>query len=273
MDGMHRFEILGKLGKETKYEVRFFLDKQSEKKFVVEVNLKRRHLNDFQKAEMGMVLLEVEEQIRGQGRRTDLAPNGAKLEKGKSTEIVSKKIGLSRNTFERAKKVIEEAPEEIKDLCRKQVLPIYPAYGVVKAFGTVPDKSKKTLTEQLVKGQMEPHEVIRTIASTNAVKAQLEGEEETVKEKAEELFKDKFYTKELNSKEAIWQIEEIAGDPHKLITREFPLETFVTFEEAQAWAVKREGVCLGKVEKWSIKYDPVKDKKLNEAKENESKDE
>lgn len=266
LDGMHRFEILGRLGKEVKYEVRDFPDKRSEKIFALEVNLKRRHLNKFQKAEMGNTLLKIEtlsaKERMGQKGVKEGEVASFEASSGKATKIVSEKIGLARSTFERAKKVLDDGPEEIKELCRKEALHIAPAFGLTKALEDVPETPKKTLVDKLVGGQMEPKEIFRAVASTKAVKAQLEGEEEDVKEKAEALFKDKYYTPELDSKEAIWQIEEIAGDPHHLITREFPLEDFASFEDAQAWAVKRDGVCLGKLEKWHIKFDPVKAKKL-----------
>lgn len=266
LDGMHRFKILGK---DTKYEVRDFPSKEAEKEFVITVNLKRRHLNDFQKAEMGIELLKIIQRKAEENIKAG-TPASSEAKVGRSTEVVGKQIGLSHATFERARKVIEEAPEEIKSLCRKEALPIAPAYGVTKAFETVPEISKKTLTEKLVKGDMEPKEIIRAIASTNAVKAKLEGEEDKIKEKAEELFKDQYYTREFDAKTAIWQIEEIAGDPHQNIQKEYPLDKFATFEEAQAYAVERNGVCIGKIEKWLLKIDPVKTKKLDEAEQVES---
>jgi len=245
LDGMHRFEILEELGKETKYEVRNFLTKQAEVKFVIEVNLQRRHLNDFQKARMGMVLKKV-------GHMAD--------------SQVADRAGVALRTLKRAKVIIEDGPEEIKELCEEKVLAINTAYNLTRALKDVPEESKKTLIKQLVEGSMEPKEIHKAIASTNAIKAQLEGEEEDVREKAEALFKDKYYTKELGCKEAIWQIEEIAEDPHNNITREFPLDKFATFKDAQAWAVERDGVCQGKIEKWLVNFDPLKDKKLEEEK-------
>ena len=40
-------------------------NKLLEKKFVIEVNLRRRHLNDFQKAELAYPLLEIERELGG----------------------------------------------------------------------------------------------------------------------------------------------------------------------------------------------------------------
>jgi len=128
------------------------------------------------------------------------------------------------------------------------------------------DRKKKTLLDE---DDLEDEDLEgeRIKAITEAVKTLLEQEEPEVREKAEKILSKKFYTKELNIKEAIWEIEEIAGDPHKLVVREFPLGKFASFEEAQAWAVERDGVCLGQQgEKWIIKYDPIRAKRLKERK-------
>ncbi len=48
------------LGIEPDFEVRKFDDKLMEKKFVIEANLRRRHLNNFQLVELAVPLLEIE---------------------------------------------------------------------------------------------------------------------------------------------------------------------------------------------------------------------
>jgi len=115
-----------------------------------------------------------------------------------------------------------------------------------------------------VKGEYTPQEVIKAVTVTKVIKEQLEAEDDDVKEKAEKELSDKFWTKELDLAEAIWTIEEIAGDPHRKVRKEFPISAFKDFNEAQAWAVARNGRCLGKIEKWYIEFDPIEDKKLKE---------
>lgn len=66
-----------------------------------------RNLNNFQKAEMGMALLEVTKRIaKAHIKAGTSVPKETRV--GRSTEKVAKEIGLSRTTFERAKKVIIE---------------------------------------------------------------------------------------------------------------------------------------------------------------------
>ena len=120
LDGHHRFRACIELKIKTKHAIRDFENKLLEKKFVIECNLKRRQLNDFQKIELGIPLLEIEHQLAAKrqidaGDSIPLAPDDAK---GKSSKMVAKKIGVSGTTFERAKKIIEKAPEEIKKKLR-----------------------------------------------------------------------------------------------------------------------------------------------------------
>ena len=45
--------------------------------------------------------------------QSEVAPNDA-TPKGKTSDFVAKKIGLSPRTYERAKQIIEKAPEELE---------------------------------------------------------------------------------------------------------------------------------------------------------------
>ncbi len=134
LDGHHRFRACNDLGLEPDFEVRKFDDKLLEKKFVIEANLRRRHLNNFQLVELAVPLLEIEKalakkrQVKGgkNGRAlqlglaqedTDTAPE---LElKAKATEVVAKKAGISTRTLERGKKIMEKASEDEKQKLRE----------------------------------------------------------------------------------------------------------------------------------------------------------
>jgi ParB-like chromosome segregation protein Spo0J len=63
LDGHHRYRVCSDLGFKPKIEVKNFPNKLLEKKFVIEANLRRRHLNDFQKAELAYPLLEMQEKF------------------------------------------------------------------------------------------------------------------------------------------------------------------------------------------------------------------
>ena len=133
LDGHHRFRACIELGVEPDFEVRKFEDKLLEKKFVIEANLRRRHLNNFQLVELAIPLLEIEKalakkrQIKGglNGRNQQLGLASGDAEpvfepevRAKATEVVAKKAGLSPRTFERGKKIIDKASEDDKQKLR-----------------------------------------------------------------------------------------------------------------------------------------------------------
>lgn len=146
LDGHHRFRACTELGIEPDFEVRKFEDKLLEKKFVIEANLRRRHLNNFQLVELAVPLLEIEKalakkrQVTGGKNGRDLqlglglAPNDAKPAfKAKATEIVAKKAGVSTRTFERGKRIVEEASEEDKQQLREGKTSIAKVYREIVA--------------------------------------------------------------------------------------------------------------------------------------------
>ena len=84
----------------------------------MESNLKRRHLNDFQKADLAIPLLEIEKELAKKrisegGKGVKVSPNDERLNTNKK---VAKQTGLSSRTLERTKKVIELSLEELKQL-------------------------------------------------------------------------------------------------------------------------------------------------------------
>ena len=129
LDGHHRYRACTELGIEPDFEVRKFDNKLLEKKFVIETNLRRRHLNNFQLVELAVPLLEIEKALAKQrqskggkdGRNLQLgvAPEDAEPDfKSKATEAVAKKAGVSARTFERGKKILEKASEDDKQKLR-----------------------------------------------------------------------------------------------------------------------------------------------------------
>jgi ParB-like chromosome segregation protein Spo0J len=143
LDGHHRFRACTELGIEPDFEVRKFEDKLLEKKFVIEANLRRRNLNNFQLVELAVPLLEIEKALakkrqvkggrNGRNLQLGLAPDDAEPEsepefKAKATEVVAKKAGVSTRTFERGKKIIEAASEDDKEKLREGKVSIAKVY-------------------------------------------------------------------------------------------------------------------------------------------------
>jgi ParB-like chromosome segregation protein Spo0J len=173
LDGHHRFRACVELGIEPDFEVRKFDDKLLEKKFVIEANLRRRHLNNFQLVELGVPLLEIEKtlaerrQAKGgkNGRNlqfgldSGLAPDDAKpVFNAKAAEVVAKKVGVSTRTFERGKRILEEASEEEKQRLRAGKTSIAQVYREVvtskhEADKPLSDSGASVVTEDLISAQ------------------------------------------------------------------------------------------------------------------------
>ena len=154
LDGHHRFRACTELDVEPDFEVRKFDDKLLEKKFVIEANLRRRHLSNFQLVELGVPLLEIEKQLAkkrqieggktGRNLQLGFAPDDAKpILKGKATEAVAKKVGVSTRTFERGKKILERASEEDKQMLREGKTSISKVYSelVTPAYSLAREES------------------------------------------------------------------------------------------------------------------------------------
>lgn len=133
LDGHHRYRACIELDIEPDFEVKRFEDKLLEKKFVIEANLRRRHLNNFQLVELAVPLLEVEKALakqrqkeggkNGREAQLGLASDDAESElepllKAKAAEVVAKKAGVSTRTLERGKKILEKASEAEKQALR-----------------------------------------------------------------------------------------------------------------------------------------------------------
>jgi ParB-like chromosome segregation protein Spo0J len=142
LDGHHRYRACMELGIEPDFEVRKFEDKLLEKKFVIEVNLRRRHLNNFQLVELAVPLLEIEKALakkrqaaggkEGRNLQLGLAPDDAKPEfKAKTAEVVAKEAGVSTRTFERGKKILEKASEDDKQKLREGKASIAKVYSEI----------------------------------------------------------------------------------------------------------------------------------------------
>jgi ParB-like chromosome segregation protein Spo0J len=168
LDGHHRYRACIELGVEPDFEVRKFEDKLLEKKFVIEANLRRRHLNSFQLVELAVPLLEIEKALakkrqakggkNGRNIQLGLAPEDAEPEvKAKATEMVAKKAGVSTRTFERGKKILEEASEDDKQKLREGKASITHVYSEIISAENA--QTKKDAIEAPMIKQESPREL------------------------------------------------------------------------------------------------------------------
>lgn len=124
LDGHHRYLACLDMGVQPKVEIKKFNNPLLEKAFVVDSNVNRRHLNDFQKAKMAHMLEKIEGELAKQRYESTLPKKGEKgfqllsssneLNTGQTRVIVARKVGLSPTTYRRAKTIIEQGSEEVK---------------------------------------------------------------------------------------------------------------------------------------------------------------
>jgi ParB-like chromosome segregation protein Spo0J/tRNA1(Val) A37 N6-methylase TrmN6 len=124
IDGHHRYKICQELGIDPRVLVRAFEDELEEKEIVIEVNARRRHLTDFQKAELAYELekIEAEKAKKRRGRKkiiTSCSNEQDVVVVGPARDIVAKRLGLSPTTYTRAKKIIENGSEDVKQRLRE----------------------------------------------------------------------------------------------------------------------------------------------------------
>jgi ParB-like chromosome segregation protein Spo0J len=166
LDGHHRYKICKELNIiPIKYQIKYFDNPIEEKRFVIDINLKRKQLNDFQKAELAYKLEDLyKEQARlrqlsklknvqdklptsslGSNDHNDNDNLNTKEEvKGRTSEVVSKKNNLSPKTYQRARTIIENGSEEVKEKLRQGKTKISKEYEKIQR-----DRKRQELLSQI----------------------------------------------------------------------------------------------------------------------------
>jgi ParB-like chromosome segregation protein Spo0J len=121
LDGHHRYKACQDLGIKEPYKTvtkEDFPDKPHEKMFVIDCNLARRQLNNFQRAELALkskpILEELVKQNESHGGKGDrnLTPLG------RVDEQIGQRAGVSRDTVRKVEKIAQKASEEVKQSLR-----------------------------------------------------------------------------------------------------------------------------------------------------------
>jgi hypothetical protein len=261
LDGHNRYHVCEELKITPKTFTMSFDDPLLEKKFVIEVNLKRRHLNYFQKAEMGMALMDIEKVLAKQRQEKDLPSlEGKSRHETTAAAQVSQKIGVSEATFERAKAVMDSKPsEETKDKLRNGEWSINYAYEGYKAIDDIDDKTKKKeLKRAFEHEEINPIELNSITKKSELAKELIESR--APKDKREALtakYQEELYTPNLD----MGQLEEdlkVAGGLTELKEVEVSKDILKTKSDAERVAKECGGFVIGETCYWKMKVDPYK---------------
>jgi N6-adenosine-specific RNA methylase IME4 len=138
LDGHNRFKICREIGLTPIFEKepRQFKDHFEEKLFVINTNLKRRHLNGAQIVFLRMKEFEVEKE-KAQARmncydRVGSREHTLSEETGKARDVLAEKAGVSPTTFQRAATVLENGSEKTKEAMLNGSQSINYAYKMTK---------------------------------------------------------------------------------------------------------------------------------------------
>jgi len=119
IDGYSRFKIAKELGLNTvPCTTLMFKNRFEEQEYVILSNLHRRHLTNAQKAEIGLKLLEIEEEKARKRQLSKLKHVGDAIvpleseERGEAMEIVAERVGVGKDTIWKARKIKEKTEND-----------------------------------------------------------------------------------------------------------------------------------------------------------------
>jgi ParB-like chromosome segregation protein Spo0J len=116
LDGHHRYKICKELGIEPKLETKDFPDKLHAQMFVIESNLRRRHLNDFQRIKLALksklILQEIAQQNQKAGRKIDTSVKHL-TQVGRVNEQIAKLAGVSHETVRKVHEIERDQQLEL----------------------------------------------------------------------------------------------------------------------------------------------------------------
>lgn len=146
VDGHNRYEIC------TKHNIAFntvqmdFDSRNAVKLWMMHNQLARRNLNDFQRIE---ITHKCEDAVKDEAEKNLHLAKGqgikgvVKLPQVKSRDVLGKMASVSGSTYERAVKVLNEAPQEIVDAARRGDISINQAYQTVRREEKKKDVQKR----------------------------------------------------------------------------------------------------------------------------------
>ena len=139
IDGHNRYEICTKHGIYFRTVQKEFEDRNAAKLWMMQNQLARRNLNDFQRIE---ITHKCEDAVKAKARErylSTLKQNGdsamekfPEREEGTSRDELGKMAGVSGKTYEHAVTVLENASEPVVEATRRNDISINAAYQVTK---------------------------------------------------------------------------------------------------------------------------------------------
>ena len=176
VDGHNRFKICEAHDIPYKIEHKEFADRNSVILWMLQNQLARRNLSDFQRVE---IVRKCEQAVKAQakarqGTRTDLQTSGQnfpdigdnivpKSAPSRSRDVLANMAGVGHSTYEHAAAVLDKAPEEVVQATRRNEISINAAYNVTK----LPKELQADIATRIQQGE-NPKTVIASVKSQKA---------------------------------------------------------------------------------------------------------
>ena len=259
IDGHNRYKICTEHNISFKTIQRDFEDRNAVKLWMMNNQLSRRNLNDFQRVE---IVRKCEDAVKAQAKKRQSKYYGNQYGSGlreklpevlntgkRATEELGEMAGVSRKTYEHAVELIDKASEAVKNAVRKDELSINAGYQVTK----MKPEQQAEISERIQKGE-KAKDVVSEIRSRSGVSQKTYDRAVVVIETAPEELKTELREGNITINQAYNQIkraEKLARreksrkqNAEKVQTLSSPLEAqglFQTIVIDPAWDYTEEG--------------------------------
>lgn len=149
VDGHNRFNICSKHNIPYRTEYRDFPNRETAMLWMLQNQLSRRNLNDFQRVEM---VRKCEQAVKAQAEQRMLkgkSDPSVNLRKGRATQELGAMAGVSPSTYEHATAVLDKAPEPVIQAARDKTLSINAAYEITK----LPEPQQAEIASRIQQGE------------------------------------------------------------------------------------------------------------------------
>jgi N6-adenosine-specific RNA methylase IME4 len=131
LDGHSRFKVCLELGIEPSTLVKDFENESYEQLFVIDCNLKRRHLSSFQRTELALKAKPILEEIAK--KNESLGGKGVAIQTPleRVDKELGKRVGVGKDTVRKVEKILKTGSKELQNRARKGETSINYAYKSV----------------------------------------------------------------------------------------------------------------------------------------------
>ncbi len=155
VDGHNRYRICTAHNIPYRTESKDFRSREDAMLWMLQNQLARRNLNDFQRVEIVRRYENAVKAKAGQRMLAGKSDPSINLGKGRATEELGRLAGVGHSTYERATAIIDNAPEEVKEAVRSQEVSINAGYEATK----LPPETQAEISRR-IRGGESPRKVV-----------------------------------------------------------------------------------------------------------------